>query len=95
MNCDTASGQKSIGDTVRSTGSTSESRRSEKEGKISENFLFSHQNTWQCREKNIHFYYAADAGNLFSVSAASSNTKEYSLGNFISRKTLFGIEKAA
>lgn len=32
---------------------------------------------------------------LFPASAASANTKEYSLGNFISRKTLFGIEKAA
>ena len=72
-----------------------ESRYSEKEENFSGNFSFSYQKTWQCREKNIHFCYAADAGNLFPASAASANTKEYSLGNFISRKTLFGIEKAA
>lgn len=96
MNCGTASGQKAIGETLSAISAAHhESRYSEKVENFSGNFSFSYQKTWQCWEKNIHFCYAEDTGNLFPVSSASANTKEYSLGNFISRKTLFSIEKAA
>lgn len=95
MNCGTASGHKAIRMHSRNTVSTTCIAMFGEGGKFFGKFFLSYQKTWQCREKNIHFCYAADAGNLFPASAASANTKEYSLGNFISRKTLFGIEKAA
>lgn len=95
MNCGTASGQKAIRMHSRNTVSTTCIAMFGEGGKFFGKFFLFLPKDVAMPGKNIHFCYAADAGNLFPASAASANTKEYSLGNFISRKTLFGIEKAA